>query len=136
MSPGFRPATQGQLQEELERAAAALEEDVRQLRALPAADRKCAIKDFCRRHAPDFAQQWKAVRGAIEVEAPGWSGLWNVQVLNTQTLLTEAHDVMVAVRAFRRELYDKRPVDLPGFQAVLSLHAPRVPDGAWTQVQQ
>ena len=28
-SPGFRPATQGQLQEELERQAAALEEDIR-----------------------------------------------------------------------------------------------------------
>ena len=36
----------------------------------------------------------------------------------------------------RRELYDKRPVDLPGFQAVLGNHVPRVPDGAWTQVQQ
>ena len=30
-SPGFRPATQGQIQEELERQAAALEEDIRQL---------------------------------------------------------------------------------------------------------
>ena len=44
--PGFRPATQGQPQEELERQAAALEEDIRQLRALLAADRKRAIKDF------------------------------------------------------------------------------------------
>ena len=74
--------------------------------------------------------------GAIEVEAPGPSGLWNVRVPNTQTLLTEAHDVMFAVRAFWRELYDKRPVDLPGFQAVLGRHVPRVPEGAWTQVQQ
>ena len=74
--------------------------------------------------------------GAIEVEAPGPSGLWNVRVPNTQTLLTEAHNVMFAVRAFWRELYDKRPVDLPGFQAVLGRHAPRVPEGAWTQVQQ
>ena len=46
------------------------------------------------------------MRGAIEVEAPGPSGLWNVRVPNTQTLLTEAHDVMFAVRAFWRELYD------------------------------
>ena len=46
MSPGFRPTTQGQLQEELGRQAAALEEDIRQLRALLAADRKRAIKDF------------------------------------------------------------------------------------------
>ena len=43
---------------------------------------------------------------------------------------------MFAVRAFWRELYDKRPVDLSGFQAVLSRHVPRVPDGAWTHVQQ
>ena len=135
-SPRFRPATQGQLREELERQAAALEEDIRQLRALLAADRKRTIKDFWRRHAPDIAQRYKAVRGAIEVEAPGPSGLWNVPVPNTQTLLTEAHDVMFAVRAFWRELYDKRPVDLPGFQAVLSCHVPRVPEGAWTQVQQ
>ena len=74
-SPGFCLTTQGQLQEELERQAAALEEDNRQLRALLAADRKRAIKDFWRRHAPDIAQRWKAVRGAIEVEAPGLSGL-------------------------------------------------------------
>ena len=122
-SPGFRPTTQRQLQEELERQAAALEEDIRQLRALLAADRKRAIKDFWRRHAPDIAQRRKAVRGAIEVEAPGLSGLWNARVRNTQTLLTEAHDVMFAVRAFWRELYDKRPLDLPGFQAVLGRHA-------------
>ena len=135
-SPGFRPTTQGQLQEELERQAAAPEEDGCHLRALLAADRKRAINDFWRRHAQDIAQQWKAVRGAMEVEVPGPSGLWNVRVPNTQTLLTEAHDVMFAVRAFSRELYDKRPVDLPGFQAVLSRHVPRVPEGAWAQVQQ
>ena len=135
-SPGFRPATQGQLQEELERQAAALEGDIRQLRALLAADCKPTIKDFSHRHAPDNAQRWKAVRGAIEVEAPGPLGLWNVGVPNTQTLLTEADDVMFAVRAFWRQLYDKRPVDIPGFQAVLSRHVPRVPDGAWAQVQQ
>ena len=135
-SPGFCPATQGQLQEELERQAAALEEDIRHLRTLLAADRKRAIKDFWRRHAQDISQRWKAVRGAIAVEAPGVSGLWNLRVPNTRTLLTEAHDVMFAVRAFWRELYDKRPVDLPGFQAVLGRHVPRVPEGAWAQVQQ
>ena len=135
-SPGFRPAKQGQLQEELERQVTALEEDIRQLRALLAADRKRAIKHFWRRHAPDMAQRWKAVRGAIEVEAPGPSGLWNVRVPNTRTLLTEAYDVMFAIRAFWRELYDKRPVDLPGFRAFLSRHIPRVSDGAWAQVQQ
>ena len=135
-SAGFCPATQGQLQEELERQAANLEEDIRHLRALLAADRKRVIKDFWRRHAQHIAQQWKAVRGAIEVEAPGPSGLWNLRVPNTQTLLTEAHDVMFAVRAFWRELYARRPVDLPGFQAVLSRHVPWVPEGAWAQVQQ
>ena len=76
------------------------------------------------------------MQGAIEVEAPGLSCLWNVRVPNTQTLLTEAHDVMFAVRAFWRDLSDKRPVDLPGFQAVLSRHVTRVPDKVWTQVQQ
>ena len=135
-SPGFHPTTQGQLREELERQAAPLEEDIRQLRALLAADPKRAIKDLWRRHAPDIAQRWKAVREAIEVEAPGPSGLWNVRVPNTQTLLTEAHDVMFAGRAFWQELYDKPPVDLPGFQAVLGRHVPRVPDGAWTRAQQ
>ena len=130
-TPGFRPTTKGQQQEELERQAAAVEEDIRQPRALLAADRKRASKDFWRRHAPDIAQRWKAVRGAIEVEAPDPSGLWNVRVPNTQALLTEAHDVMFAVRAFWRKLYD-----LPGFKAVLGRHVPRVPDRAWTQVQQ
>ena len=62
-SPGFRPATQGQLQEELERQAAALEEDICHLRALLAADRKCAIKDFCRRHAQDIAQRGELCGG-------------------------------------------------------------------------
>ena len=135
-SPGFRPATQGQLQEELERQAAALEEDIRHLRALLRADRKRATKDFWRRHAQDIAQRRKAVRGAKEVEAPDLSGLWNVRVPNTQTLLTEARDVMFVVRAFWRELYDKCPVDLPDFQAVLGRQVPRVPEGAWAQVQQ
>ena len=27
-------------------------------------------------------------------------------------------------------------MDLPGFQALLGRHVPRVPEGAWTQVQQ
>ena len=103
-SPGFRQAKQGQLQEELERQAAALEEVIRHLRALLAADRKRDIKDFWRRHVQDIVQRWKAVRGAIEIEASGPSGLWNVRVPNTQTLLTETHDVMFAVRAFWWEL--------------------------------
>ena len=111
MSPGFHRATQDQLQVELERQAAALEEDIRQLRTLLVADRKRAIKDFWHRHAQDIAQRWEAVRGAIEVEAPGSSGLWNVRVPSTKTILTEAHDVMFGARAFWRELYDKRPVD-------------------------
>ena len=135
-SPRFCPATQGQLQEELERQAAALEGDIRHLRALLAADRKRAMKSFWRRHAWDIAQWWKAVRRAIEVDAPGLSGLLNERVPNTQTLLTEARDVMFAVRALWREVYDRRPVDLPGFQAVLSRHVPRVPEAAWAQVQQ
>ena len=135
-SPRFGPTTQGQLQEELEKQAATVEEEIGQLRALLAADRKSAIKDFWRRHAQDIAQRWKAVRGDIEVEVPGPSGLWNVRVPNTQTLLTEAHDVMSAVGAFWREQYDKRPVDLPVFQAVLGRHVPRVPEGAWAKVQQ
>ena len=54
-SPGFRPTTQGQLQEELERQAATLKEDIRQLGALLTADGKRAIKHFWRRHAPDIA---------------------------------------------------------------------------------
>ena len=43
---------------------------------------------------------------------------------------------MFAVHAFWLELYDKCPVVLQGFQAVLGHHVPRVPDGACTQVQQ
>ena len=135
-SPGLCPATQSQLQEELERQAATLEEDIRHLRALLAADCKRAIKDFWGRHAQDIAQRWKAMRGAIEVEAPGPSGVWNVRVPNTQTLLTVAQDVMFAVRAFLQELHDKRPVEFPGFQAILGRHVPRVPQGAWAQFQQ
>ena len=109
---------------------------IRQLRALLAAYRKRAIKDLWRRHTQDIAVRSKDVRGAIEVEAAGTSGLWNVLVPNTHTLLTEAHDVMSAVRAFGPELYDKRPVDLPGFQGVLGRHVPRVPEGGWAKVQQ
>ena len=116
------------IQEELERQAAALEEDIRHLRALLAADRKRAIRDFWRRHPQDIAPRWKAVRGAMEVEPRGEPGLWNVRVPNTQTLLTEADNVMLAVRTFWRELYDKRPVDHPCFQTVLSRHVPRVPE--------
>ena len=135
-SPGFRPATVSQLQEELERQEATLGEDIRHLRALLAADCKHAIKVFWGRRAQDIVRRWKELRGAIEVEAPALSALCNVRVPNTQTLLTEAHDVMFAVRAFWQELYDKRPVDLLGFQAVLSRHVPGVREGAWTWVQQ
>ena len=62
-SAGFRPATKGQLQEQLEKQAAALEKDIRHLRALPVVDCKRTIKDFWRRHAQEIAQRWKAVRG-------------------------------------------------------------------------
>ena len=106
------------------------------MRTLLVADCKRSIKDFWRRHAQDIAELWKAVRGAMRVEARGPSGLWKVRVPNTQTLLTEAHDVMIAFPVFWQELYDKRQVDLPGFQAVPSRHVPRVPEGAWAQVQQ
>ena len=68
--------------------------------------------------------------------APGPWGLWRVRVSNTQTLLTDAHDVMSAVRSIWRELYDKRPVDLPSFQAVLGRQLPRVREGARAQFQQ
>ena len=62
--PGFRPTTQGQLQEELERQAAALEEDIRPLRALPAADCRRAIKDFSRpRHRPAMESRAGSHRG-------------------------------------------------------------------------
>ena len=134
--PGFRPATQCQLQEELKRQTATLEEHIRQLPALLAADRERAIKDFWRRHAQDIVQRWIAVRGAIKIQAPVPPDLWKVRVPDIPTLLTEAHDVMFAVRTFWQELYDRRPVDLPGFQAVLGRHVPRVPGGAWAQVQQ
>ena len=133
---GFRPATQSHLQGELERQAATLKEDIRHLCAHLAADRRRAIKDLCRRHAQDIAQRWEAVRGAIKVEAPGPSGLWNVRVPNTQTLLTEAHDVVFQVGAFWQELYNTHPVDLPGFQAVLDRHVPLLCEEAWAQVQQ
>ena len=43
---------------------------------------------------------------------------------------------MSAARAFLRELYDKRKVDLLGFQAVLDRHVPWVTEGAWAHVQQ
>ena len=101
-----------------------------------AANRKLAIKDFWRRHPEDIVQRRKAVRGAIEIEAPGPSGIWNVRVVNTKALLTEAHDVMSAVSAFWWGVYNKRPVDLPGYQAVLDHHVPRVPEEAWAQLQQ
>ena len=37
-----------------------------------------------------------------------------MRIPNTQSLLAEAHDVMFAVRAFWRELYNKRPLDYSG----------------------
>ena len=69
--PGFHPTTQGELQEELERPTAALEEEICQLRALLAANCKRAIKDFWRCNTKDIVQRWKAVWGAINMEAPG-----------------------------------------------------------------
>ena len=132
----FRPATQGQLQEELNRQADAPEEDIRHLRALLAADGKRAIKDFWHRHTQDIVQLWRAVGWSIEVEPPGSSGLRNLRVPDTQTLLTEVHDVLSALRAFSRELYDRRAVDLPSFQAGLGRHVHRVPEGTWAHVQQ
>ena len=129
-------ATEGDLQEELNRQAAALEEDIGHLHTLPAADRKRAIKDFWCRHAQYIVQRWKTVRGAIQVEAPGLSGLQKERLPEIQTLLTEAHDVLAAVHAFWQKLYGKRQVDLPSFQAVLRRHMPQVPGGAWAQVQQ
>ena len=76
------------------------------------------------------------MRGAIEKEAPGPYGLWNVRVPNTHTLLTEAYDAMSAVRAFWRELYQKPPLDLPSFKVVLGRHVPQNPEGAAAEVQQ
>ena len=104
--------------------------------ALLAADCKRAIKDFWRRHTEDIPDQWVAVRGAIGPGAPGLLGLWSVRVPSTQTLLTEAHGVMFAVCDFWRELYFKSPVDVPGFQAVLGRHVPRVSEGAWAELGQ
>ena len=51
-------------------------------------------------------------------------------------LLTDAHNVMAAVRAFWHESYGSCPVDLSTFQAVLSCHMPQVPEGAMAEVQQ
>ena len=70
------------------------------------------------------------------MEAAGLSGLWDVRVPNTETLLTEDHDVVPVVPAFWRQLYNKRPVDFPSFHAVVSRRMPQVPEGAWAQVQQ
>ena len=120
----------------LERQATALEEDIRELRTLLAAHRKRAINDFWCRNAGEIVQRWRAVQQAMEVDAPGPSGLCNVTVSNTRTLLTKAHDVMAAVGAFWQELYGKPPVDLPSFQAVRGCRMPQVPEGAWAQVQQ
>ena len=74
--------------------------------------------------------------GAIELEAPGPSGLWNVRVLNTQMLLMEAHNVIAPLRAFWQQLYGKHPVNLPSFEAVLGRHMPQVLEGVWTHFRQ
>ena len=47
-----------------------------------------------------------------------------MRVPNTQTVLTDGHDV-----------YDKRPVQLQSFRAVLGRHLPQVPEGAWAQIK-
>ena len=62
-SLGFRPATQGQLQEKLGRQAAALVVDIRHLRALLEGHRKRAIRDFWRRQAQDIAEMESRARG-------------------------------------------------------------------------
>ena len=103
---------------------------------LLAADSKHAVKDIWLCNAKDIVQRWRTVRGANDVEDPGPSGLLNMRVAHTQTLLTKAHDVMAAVHAFLQELYIKCSVDLPSFQAVLGCHMPPVPEGARAQVQQ
>ena len=135
-SPRFRPTSHRQVQEELERQATALEEDGRHLRDLLAADRNRAMKDFWRRNSQEVVQRWKGVRGAIKLNAPGPSGLSNLRVPNTQTLLMEDHAVMAAVRALWQESYGKRPLDLHSFQTVLGRHMLQVTEEAWTQVQQ
>ena len=99
---------------------------LRQVRALLAANRKGAINHFWRRNSQDIVQRWKAVTGSIEFKARGPSGLGNVRVPNTQTLLTKAHNVMAAVRALWQEMYGKLPLDLPSLRAVLSCHMPHV----------
>ena len=63
LSPGFSPATQGQLQEEPERQATALEEDIRHLHMLLADGCKRAIEDFWRPDAQAIVQYWRAVTG-------------------------------------------------------------------------
>ena len=74
-SPVFHPAVASKLQEELERQAVALEEDICHLRTLIAADRKRPIKDFWRRHAKDIVQGLNAVQQVIQVESWSASGL-------------------------------------------------------------
>ena len=55
--PGFRPTKLDQLQEELERQATALEEDIHHPYTLLAAARKHAIKDFWRCNGQDIVQR-------------------------------------------------------------------------------
>ena len=82
-------------------------------------------------HRPAVVSREKGHPG----RGPGPVGLLERAGPQHPTLLMEAHDVMSAVRAFWRELYDKRPVDLPGSRAVLDCHVPRFPEGAWAQVE-
>ena len=69
-SPGLRPTTQDQLQEELQQQATALEEDIRHLRALLAANRKRATKDFWRRNARENSATIAVGLGG----RPSWKG--------------------------------------------------------------
>ena len=94
--PGSRPTMQDELQKKIEQQATALKEDIRHQGTLLAADCKRPIKDSWRSNCQDIVQLLKTVQEAIEVGATGPSGLWKVRVLNSQKVLTEAHNVMAA----------------------------------------
>ena len=99
----FSPNTQDQLQEEMELEAKTLEDDTCHLCALLAAECTRTIKDFWRCNSQDIVQNWKAVGVDIRVQVPAAAGLCMVRVANTQTLQTEACDVIGGSRAFRQE---------------------------------
>ena len=80
--PRFRPTTQGQLQEELERQAAALEEDVRQLRALLRVEEEQEVDDV-RRHG-EVAQD--EVEGAVRGGVEGLAGVEGENVVGPSPL--------------------------------------------------